>query len=345
MNTILIDKDFRKTITQFLSANRYSKITVIVDENTQEHCYDRLHLASLLPSHHVILIKSGEKEKNLRTCEYIWQEMTAFELDRKSLVINLGGGVIGDMGGFCASTYKRGIDFIQVPTTLLAMVDASVGGKLGVDFQQYKNHIGVFRVPNAVLISTDFLQTLPARELRSGFAEVVKHCLIADAKKWEKLKSSDWKTLDFEEIVRHSIAIKDKITESDPTEKGLRKILNFGHTLGHAVESFYLETKERLFHGEAIAIGMICEAYLSYVKGHLSETDLRSVTSFLKTVYGKASIPNSVFNDIIELTKQDKKNQYGEIQFALIGPLGQCKFDVSISPEEMYSALVYYAQC
>ncbi len=343
MNTIFIEKDFRKSIAAFLNGRSYSKILVIVDENTHAHCYHAFDFAQFLPKHYVVVIKSGEEEKNLRTCELIWQKMTEAEFDRKSLVINLGGGVIGDMGGFCASTYKRGVDFVQVPTTLLSMVDASVGGKLGIDFHQFKNHIGVFKVPDAVIISTEFLATLPQRELRSGYAEVIKHCLIADKQKWEEIKKADWQKLDFEPIVKHSIQIKDKITTQDPTEKGLRKILNFGHTLGHAVESFYLESEKKLFHGEAIAIGMICEAYLSYRRELLEEKDMRQVVSYLLAVYGKSQIQETDFEDIVALTKQDKKNQYDQVQFALIGPVGQCSFDIAIGEKEMMEALAFYA--
>jgi 3-dehydroquinate synthase len=342
MNTIFIGKDFQHAILEFIKDRKYSDILVIVDENTLRDCYHHLGFPSFLPKHHLVVIKSGEEEKNLRTCEQIWLKMTEAALDRKSLVLNLGGGVIGDMGGFCASTYKRGIDFIQVPTTLLSMVDASVGGKLGIDFHRFKNHIGVFCVPAAVVISTSFLATLPLRELRSGYAEVIKHCLIADKLKWEEIRKSEWQQLDFEQMVRHSIQIKDRITTEDPTEKGLRKILNFGHTLGHAVESYFLESKEKLFHGEAIAVGMICETYLSFSFGLLNEEELNQIVRYLLQVYGKPTILPSSFSTIIALTKQDKKNQYNEVQFALIGPLGNCSFDKVVGEKEMAKALEYY---
>jgi 3-dehydroquinate synthase len=344
MNNIVIHKDIRKSVLDFLQAHKYSKIVVIVDENTSKHCYGTLNFKDFLPDHTLIQIKSGETEKNLHTCEQIWLKMTEQELDRKSLVINLGGGVIGDMGGFCASTYKRGIDFIQIPTTLLSMVDASVGGKLGIDFHGFKNHIGVFKVPNAVLISTEFLATLPPAELRSGFAEVLKHCLIADAGMWAKITALDWKSLDFEALVSHSVNIKDHITTQDPTEKGLRKILNFGHTLGHAVESFFLGTPRKLLHGEAIAVGMICETFLSYKKGLVSQNDLEYIGQYLLRVYGKVELSSQQFADIIALTKQDKKNEYDEVQFALIGPIGKCGFGITMGDKEMKEALEYYRQ-
>lgn len=345
MNTIIIQKEYRKALLSFLAKEKHSKIIVLVDENTLEYCYKRLEFEKFLPPHEIMLIHSGEEHKTLHTCVQIWQRMTQLELDRKSLFINLGGGVIGDMGGFCASTYKRGIDFIQVPTTLLSMVDASVGGKLGIDFEQYKNHIGVFRIPNAVLVSTDFLKTLPKNELRSGFAEVIKHCLIADQKKWDIISNNDWLSLDIEDLVKHSIQIKDAITTADPTEQGLRKILNFGHTLGHAVESHFLNTPKKLLHGEAIAIGMICECYLAFQLGFLSKTDLDSIVAYLLKIYGKPVVTNNDLDAILHLTRQDKKNAFSEVQFALIGPIGSCQHGIAVSAENMQQALEFYISC
>ena len=352
MNHIVIHKNIRSSILEFINSKKYSQIIVLVDENTNKHCYERLDFKRFLPKHELIEIKSGEEEKNLQTCTKIWQKMTDMELDRKALLVNLGGGVIGDMGGFCASTYKRGIDFIQIPTTLLSMVDASVGGKLGIDFSfdnnTFKNHIGVFRVPDSVLVSTEFLKTLSKSELRSGFAEVIKHCLIADVDKWKSLvvsrqSSDDFSIgIDFEDIVAHSISIKDKITTEDPTEKGLRKTLNFGHTLGHAVESFYLNTSKKLLHGEAIAVGMICESFLSLKRNLISEVDLKQISEYILNVYGKVIIPTDDLDAIVELTKQDKKNEYSEVQFALIGPIGTCGYGITVGEKEMKEALVFY---
>jgi len=250
--SVIIDP-IGKSLPQFLSQKDYSKIAIIVDENTKEHCYPII--ANLVSETILIEIKSGEENKNLATCTYIWQELTDAAFDRHSLVINLGGGVIGDMGGFCAATYKRGIDFIQIPTTLLAQVDASVGGKLGIDFNGYKNHIGAFAQPEVVLIDTVFFKTLPHLELRSGFAEIIKHCLIRDASMWDVIRKRDFDQQDLQSLVAHSVAIKKEIVAEDPTEKGLRKILNFGHTLGHAVETHFLEKEgKRLLHGEPLSL-------------------------------------------------------------------------------------------
>lgn len=327
---------------QFLIERNPTKIAVIVDENTREHCYGLLK--PLLPEEHLLIeIQSGEQNKTLTTCGHIWQQMTDYAMDRKGLVINLGGGVIGDMGGFCATTYKRGIDFIQMPTTLLSQVDASVGGKLGIDFQQFKNHIGAFKIPNLVYIYIPFLQTLPPRQLLSGYAEVIKHCLIADADKWEELRNKDYHTLDWLDIVQHSVAVKAQVVDSDPYEHGLRKILNFGHTIGHAIESYYLHDVDRaLLHGEAIAIGMMCETYLAQCKGFITEADLAQVTNYIMGLYPSLSIKDEEVADIAQLTMQDKKNEGGKIQCTLLEQLGKANFNQPITLTEVSQALRWY---
>ena len=330
-----------ESLPAFLASRNYSQIAVLVDEQTKKHCYPRVK--NLLPKHRLIQIRSGETQKHLGTAGEIWKALTDAGFDRHGLLLNLGGGVIGDMGGFCAATYKRGIDFVQLPTTLLSQVDASVGGKLGIDFEGLKNHIGVFRIPDAVLIDAGFLATLPFRELRSGFAEVIKHCLIADASKWEEIRNKEWEEQNWEDLISHSVAIKEKITESDPTEKGLRKILNFGHTLGHAIETHFLEDpKKRLLHGEAIAAGMITEAWLSFKRGWLTEEELLQLEEFLFTTYGKADIRPEDFEAIVALTAQDKKNRGKEIRFSLLKGIGTCVFDIPATKKEMTEALQYY---
>jgi 3-dehydroquinate synthase len=326
---------------KYLKGKKYSKIMVLVDQNTKKHCYG--HLKMLLPVHKLVLIKAGEEQKNLETCAAIWDQMTQYQMDRHSLLINLGGGVIGDMGGFCAATYKRGIDFVQIPTTLLSMVDASVGGKLGIDFNGYKNHIGVFTQPQSVFIDKVFLNTLPARELKSGFAEVIKHCLIQDADKWKEIKIKDIDEQELEDLIGHSVEIKKKVVETDPTEKGLRKILNFGHTIGHAIETFYLNKgNDRLLHGEAIAVGMITEAYLSFTKKLITEDQLIEIEEFIFSVYGKVNLDPKDYEQIIALTLQDKKNQGKQVKAALLNGIGSCTFDVPLSVSDMKKALAYY---
>lgn len=337
----VIISSISESLKTFLAVKDYSKIIVLADTNTKRFCYPIIK--DSLPKHTVITVKHGEENKNLQTCELIWSAMTEAQLDRHALMINLGGGVIGDMGGFCAATYKRGIDFIQIPTTLLSQVDASVGGKLGIDFQGFKNHLGVFTLPNAVLIDPIFLETLSEREKRSGFAEILKHCLIQDVNKWDEIRRKDLADQDLPDLIAHSVEIKKKVVEQDPTEKGLRKILNFGHTLGHAVETFFLpQGKKRLFHGEAIATGMVCESYIAYTRGLIDERTLEQIEEFIFSIYGKVAIDAADFDTIIGLTLQDKKNKGKDVRFSLINAAGSCLYDIVVTKNEMKKALEYY---
>jgi len=342
MNQSVVIAPIGESLPDFLSSKQYSKIVVIADNNTKRHCYPILK--AFLPKHSVVTVPSGEAHKTLATCEKIWEAMTREELDRHALVINVGGGVIGDMGGFCAAVYKRGIDFIQVPTTLLSQVDASVGGKLGIDFQGFKNHLGVFNIPKSVLIDPVFLKTLPEREIRSGFGEVIKHCLIADGAKWEEIRAKDFEQQNWPDLIAHSVKIKQQVVDQDPTEKGLRKILNFGHTLGHAVETCFLNkpANQRLFHGEAIAVGMIMEAYLSFERKMIDQQTLTDIEEFLFATYGKVKIKPEDVEQIIALTRQDKKNKGKEIRFSLLSGAGQCAFDIVVTAAEMRRSIAYY---
>ncbi|MFY0624749.1 MAG: 3-dehydroquinate synthase [Reichenbachiella sp.] len=338
-----ITLDIKQSIQHFLKGKSYSKIGLLVDENTKEHCLYKILPA--LPEHYLMEIKSGEENKNLSTCEDIWLAMTEAGFDRKALLINLGGGVIGDMGGFAATAYKRGFDFLNIPTTLLSQVDASVGGKLGIDFHGFKNHIGFFKEPKNVLIHTDFFKTLPEKEVRSGFAEVIKHGLIFDKSYWEKVKMIDPFNTSWDEVVETSINIKKEVVTQDPFESGLRKILNFGHTIGHAVESYFLEQPgKRLLHGEAIAVGMICEAYLSKKITGLSSEELDEIVNYLTQVYSPITIDPKLFDDILHLTLQDKKNEGGVVQFSLLKSIGECAVNIPISVADMVDSLFYFNQ-
>lgn len=338
-----VTQDIQQSITNFLSDKKYSKIAVLVDENTEVHCLPKV--LDAMPEHYLITIQSGEENKNLSTCEDIWMALTEAGFDRKGLLINLGGGVIGDMGGFAASTYKRGMQFLNIPTTLLSQVDASVGGKLGIDFHGFKNHIGVFNEPENVLIYTGFFDTLPKEEIRSGFAEIIKHGLIYDAAYWEQVKQINPFDQDWTEVVAHSIEIKKKVVIEDPFESGLRKILNYGHTIGHAIESYFLEIPgERLLHGEAIALGMIAEAFLSHKFTGLSEEALNEITDYLIQVYEPKSIDPKLFDTILSLTTQDKKNEGGAVQFSLLKEIGECTINIPIGIPDMMDSLFYLNQ-
>lgn len=316
-------------------------MVVLVDENTLYHCYPLVK--PHLPAHDVIQIRSGEVNKTLQTCEYIWQRMTELNLDRWSLLVNLGGGVIGDMGGFCAAVFKRGIYFVQVPTTLLAQVDASVGGKTGIDFQGLKNHIGVYKEPLAVFVSPDFIKTLPHQQVKSGYAEMIKHWLIADKSAFLEQRQIGLFTEDWEGLIRHSVAIKAVVVNIDPLEGGYRKVLNFGHTVGHAVESFLMEKAGReLMHGEAVAVGMLCESYLSVKKELLSNDALDKIEAFIVSIYEKVSLTDEEIKAISLLALQDKKNVGATINCTLLQGIGKAIYDQPISLQEIQESLRYY---
>ncbi len=340
---IFIDSTSFKSLEEFLSTNSFSQTFVLIDENTKKHCYPLI--VSLLPSHHTIEIKSGEENKTLSSCELIWNKLTAENADRKTLLINLGGGVIGDIGGFAAGCYKRGIAFIHIPTTLLAMVDASVGGKTGIDFNGFKNQIGLFNQPEAVFIYTPFLKTLNERELLSGFAEVIKHYLIADADAFKQLETLNLKseTADWNSIVERNVNIKSFIVEQDPHEKGIRKVLNFGHTVGHAIETYFLKSNnKKLLHGEAIAAGMIYESFISEKLNLITALELVSISKLLVHYFKLPPVPESSFDEILQLMKQDKKNKANQFQFTLLKGIGNYSINNSVEESVVVESLNYY---
>lgn len=326
-------------LNEYIAAGSYSRLAILVDENTLTHCYP---LLTDLPAHHVLKIGSGEDKKNLETCVNIWQQLTNWSFDRHSLLIVLGGGVLCDMGGFCAATFKRGIPFIFVPTTLLAQVDASIGGKVGVDFHHLKNHIGVFQEPVCTIISRDFLDTLPANEWRSGFGEVIKHVLISDASLWDELKKTPFSQLPWERLIKHSIELKQHVAEKDPRENGLRKILNAGHTVGHALETYLLTHDRPIPHGEAIAVGLIAEASIAAERNMLTTQALEEIARFIVTTFGKQTLDPNGDDSIISLASQDKKNKGGKILGVLLDGIGKAQWDIELSVEELKNGLNVY---
>lgn len=342
--TVFITPKLEQTngFSSWILEHNYSSIFVLTDHNTHQYCYPLIK--HLLPVHQLLRITPGESEKNIETCKYLWEQLTTFQAERKSLLINIGGGVIGDMGGFVAGTYKRGFDFINVPTTLLSQVDASVGGKLGVDFNGVKNLIGLFKDPKAVFIMPDWLQTLPFNQLLSGFSEVLKHGLIYDKKYWEACRNMDISAnVNWLDIITTSVDIKKQVVKKDPFETGLRKILNFGHTIGHAVETWSLQTDdEPLLHGEAIAIGMICEAYISHVINGLPENELTEIATAFTRIFGKYPLAAIPIEDILEIMLLDKKNSNKKINFSLLNNIGNCDFDITASEEQIKAAINYY---
>jgi 3-dehydroquinate synthase len=326
-------------LAAFLTQKRYTKIALLADENTLRFCYPLVE--KQLPTHTVLNLPAGEEHKKLESCTHIWQQMTQLLLDRHSLLLVLGGGVLGDMGGFCAATYKRGIDFILIPTTLLAQADASIGGKLGIDFQHYKNHIGVFQQPVLTLLHSGFLKTLPAHELRSGFAEVIKHALISDWPLWNEIRSRQLADQDWQKLLRHSAEFKYSIIEQDPTEKGIRKILNAGHTIGHALESYLLENDRKVMHGEAVAAGLVAEGYLSFLKGLMSEESLFGVAAYIQKIFGKIDVKSDELEAVARYALQDKKNKENEILTVLLKQ-GSAGWDYAISLQDVKEALSFY---
>jgi len=331
-------------INQFIKQGNYSRFFILTDEHTAKHCLPILleHLDEK-ENYDLIEINAGEESKSIEYCVGIWKMLIDFGADRNSLIINLGGGVITDLGGFAASTYKRGVDFVHVPTTLLAQVDASVGGKTGIDIDNLKNIIGTFTQPKAVFIEHQFLTTLPARQVRSGLAEMLKHGLIADAAYWQKLKQSDLDNLS-SELIYDSIAIKNKVVIADPKERGLRKILNFGHTIGHAIESYSLDNDTTpLTHGEAVVAGMICETYLSHLKCGLPLSAMQEIIETLLGLYGKYQLDEACFPSLNDTMRKDKKNQGGNINCSLLTQIGETQIDNVCTDEELCESLKYYA--
>lgn len=310
-----------------LVRENYSSLFIITDNNTSQHCLPNFlsQVVTELPIE-IIEIEAGESNKSIETCIEVWHALTELGADRKSIIINVGGGVVTDLGGFAASTFKRGMDFINVPTSLLAMVDASVGGKTGVDLGALKNQVGVINNPKGVLIDVNFLETLPANEMRSGLAEMLKHGLIADADYWKQFTDlSELTTDDLESLIYQSVIIKKNIVEQDPTEKGIRKALNFGHTIGHAIESYFLEKADTtsLLHGEAVAIGMIIEAFFSLKKNLITPQEYLEIKTVISGIFDKVEFTTEDISNIIKLLVHDKKNVSGEVQFVLLDGTGK----------------------
>lgn len=344
--TISFNKEGYKTVNQHLKTVNYSKVFILCDTNTNIDCVP-FFLASIDAdiAYDILEIDPGEDSKNLDICLGLWEALSEYGADRKSVIINIGGGVVTDLGGFVASTFKRGIDFINIPTTLLAMVDASIGGKTGIDLGHLKNQIGVINTPELIVVDTSFLSTLPQLEMRSGLAEMLKHGLIYDENYWNKIQDLSQSTIeDLDALIYESIIIKKTIVEQDPTEKGLRKTLNYGHTLGHAIESYFMDhdSKARLLHGEAIAIGIILANYLSVKYCGFSEEKNTSIKHIIKAIYGNVEINETDYAPIIELLKYDKKNENGNVNFVLLKAIGKPKTDCIVENETIIKAFEFY---
>ncbi len=335
----LLNSTFSSALAPFASR----KIAILVDENTHDHCLEFLITGfEALAEAEVIMLPAGEENKVLEVCFQVWETLTEAGFGRHDLLINLGGGMVTDLGGFVASVYKRGLAFINVPTTLLAMVDAAVGGKTGIDFAGYKNQIGTFRAAQATYIDTGFLHTLPSQEWANGFAELLKHALINDAQLWQNLsKIQDIQNELRSETIQQGVQIKLEIVAQDPTETGLRKILNFGHTIGHALESYYLNTETPLSHGHAVAIGLLLESHLSVELSTLTKEEFLSIETQIKNTY-KLQIPNDT-EGLWALMQQDKKNDNGEVRMCMLSQIGSCIFDKNLTFEDFEKVLSSYS--
>ncbi|AEA44907.1 3-dehydroquinate synthase [Fluviicola taffensis] len=330
--------------------NHYSSVrkVIIVDENTHDFCLEYLLTAfPTLEEAEVILLPTGEENKVMEVCFQVLEALSEYGIVRSDLIITLGGGVVSDMGGFIASIYKRGLDCIHIPTSLLGMVDASLGGKTGIDLGNYKNQIGTFHHPVAVFIDQRFLSTLPEEEWKSGFAEVLKHALVSDKEEWERLIASKQDELFSEEnlalLLEKSVSIKSNVVTEDPTEKGKRKILNFGHTIGHAIEGYYLDL-EPISHGNCVALGIIAEAYLSNKKGTLSTEDLHGIVQVIRALYPCPEDFLVGVSNIIELMKNDKKNDQQGIRMCFLDEIGSCSWNHLVDENDAKMALDYLYQ-
>ena len=333
-----------ENLNTFIEKNNFSKIIVITDTNTKLLCLDKFYSKFNKENDIVnVSFSAGEKNKNLSTCKDLWTSLSEQELDRSSLIINLGGGVVTDLGGFVASTFLRGIQFINIPTTLLSMVDASIGGKNGIDLNNIKNQIGVINNPSMVVIDSEFLETLSLEEMKSGFSEMIKHSLITGITYWESIKSLDINSISSGNCFYNSILIKSKIVEDDPYEKGFRKVLNYGHTVGHAIETFCLNTKSRkdLTHGHSIALGMIIEGYLSTIKLNFNKKLNSEINHFLLINFEKNIFSEKEVDEIIKLMSFDKKNKDGQINFVLLKEIGKPIFDQKVHTNTIKKSFKY----
>ena len=342
--SIHFGKTAYRELKTFLSSASYPKVFVLVDTNTHRFCLPLFmaHVEGDYPVE-IIEIRAGEQHKNIETCTQVWETLSQKGADRKSLLIALGGGMVTDLGGFVATTYMRGIDFINIPTSLLAMVDASLGGKTGVDLGVLKNLVGLISFPRMVVIDSSFLKTLPANQMKSGAAEMFKHGLICDEAYWNELSNlREFTANSLDEAIHRSVKIKNNIVMQDPGESRLRKVLNYGHTLGHAIESCFLNTERQLLHGEAVAVGIVLASYISHVLTGFPEEKIQHIKKVFRSHFNKVHFSAGDYAEIISLLKHDKKNAYGNINFVLLSDIGKPVLDKAVSRELIVEAFEYY---
>lgn len=342
-NIYVGDKSFDE-LNKFLKKQSYTKYIIICDENSLTYCLPKLLFnCEILNQAEIIELESGEENKTLETCTQVWGALTDIGIDKKSLIINLGGGVISDLGGFVASVFKRGVHFINIPTTLLSMVDASVGGKTGIDFNGIKNHIGTITEPKAVFVNPVFLETLSLRQIKNGYAEVIKIVLISDAAFWQVLKKLK-NSIQFrnEEVITKAIELKNVIVKKDLHEENIRKSLNFGHSIGHALESALIKQQKDILHGEAVAAGTIMEAHIAYQQKRITKKECDEICTYLHSIYTKIKITKETQALMLEYIKHDKKNEDGALFFALPKSIGHYELSCTITPQDVQKVIDAY---
>lgn len=345
--SIIMSKCLDKELNSIVRSYNPDKIFIIVDKTTKKYCLPVI--CDFLSLEHAEIIQIGptDTNKNLETLAFVWKELSDKKATRHSFIINLGGGMVTDLGGFAASTFKRGLKFVNIPTTLLSMVDASVGGKTGINFNGYKNEIGVFNNSESVLIDTNFLKTLDSDNICSGYAEMIKHGLISNEQMWSKLISFDIKNPDLNELqnmLYDSIKVKEKIVEDDPHEAGIRKALNLGHTIGHSFESHAMANKTPVLHGYAVAYGLICELYLSCIKLGFPASRMRQTVNYVKEIYGTYNFSCNDYDCLYELMKHDKKNVSSKINFTLLEDIGKVKINQTATESEIFEAFDFFRE-
>ncbi|WP_455673537.1 3-dehydroquinate synthase [Phocaeicola sp.] len=344
---VIICHNLNENLNKAIAQCPHDKLFILMDEHTRNLCMPIIAGFACIKEATLICIGAEDVHKNMETLAYVWKELGDNGASRHSLLINLGGGMVTDLGGFAASTFKRGIKYINIPTTLLAMVDASVGGKTGINFNGLKNEVGVFSPAESVLIDTEFLKSLDTKNLLSGYAEMLKHGLISTTAHWAELLNFDFQTVDYkalQTLVAKSVQIKENIVEQDPYEKGIRKALNLGHTVGHAFESLALENNHPVLHGYAVAWGVVCELYFSHLKVGFPKDKLRQTIQFIKEHYGVLPFDCKQYDRLYEFMTHDKKNSAGIINFTLLAEVGDIRINQSATKEEIMDMLDFYRE-
>ena len=345
---VVIAQDLEQSLEEAVKACEHDRMFILVDETTERCCLPVVEGFGVLKGAQRIVIGATDTHKTLESLAHVWEELGKGGATRHSLLINIGGGMVTDLGGFAASTFKRGINYINIPTTLLAMVDASVGGKTGINFRGLKNEIGVFSNASTVILDTQFLKTLDAENICSGYAEMLKHGLISNEKMWAELVNFELGSLNLDvsslkRMLADSVSVKERIVTEDPTEQGIRKALNLGHTIGHAFESLALQRKPVL-HGYAVAWGLVCELYLSSIKTGFPTDKLHQTVGFIKAHYGKMTITCDDYPTLLELMKHDKKNVADTINFTLLGGIGDIRINQTATRKEIEESLDFYRE-